>query len=646
MLYRAAMQFRENRQSVTHTDQVLSALQTLSSGVEEAETSTRVYVLTGDPSYLAPYDHSLSSYKAGLEQLRTLTADNPGQQARLAELQPRIEAGMLVMQRLVELRRNQGMEAVLLEVEPDVNRRETEKIHSIVSAMRDEENRLLKQRRQKYDGSVRRTSELFAAGIVIQFGLLLLVCFVFLRDASYRARAAQEIEGTNVRLAAILATTGDGIYQLDQEGRLVYLNPAAETLLGYRQDEIRGRNMHETVHSRTPQGESRPAETCPFLGMLRNGKPYRSLEDWYQRKDGTFITVECTSTPLHMGGEVTGAVFSFHDISERRHREEVLRSTMALQRAIFDSASVGIISTDANGIITTFNPAAERMLQYAAEEVIGKATPAIIHDSDEITRRAAELTRELGVVIAPGFDSFTAKTVRTGIPDEHEWTYVRKDGTRFPVCLSVTPLLDGAGNVNGFMGIAEDITERKRAEAALRESEVKLREALERERSAARIDFLTGILNRRGFYEIAGSESQRSRRYKRPLSLVYVDLDNFKGVNDSMGHDAGDALLVEVAGVIRSEVRGTDTVGRLGGDEFAVLLPETDQEHGRVVVEKVQKQLTEAMHQRRWPVTFSIGLISFQIPPDSIEEMVRDADRVMYSVKLKGKNSVAVHGMS
>jgi diguanylate cyclase (GGDEF)-like protein len=316
---------------------------------------------------------------------------------------------------------------------------------------------------------------------------------------------------------------------------------------------------------------------------------------------------------------------------------------MALQRAIFDSASVSIISTDAHGMITTFNSAAERMLQYATDEMVGKATPAVIHDAAEIVRRAGELSRELGVTIAPGFDSFMAKTVRTGIPDENEWTYVRKDGTRFPVRLSVTPLRDAAGNINGFMGIAEDITERKKAEAALSDSETKLKEALQREKNAARIDFLTGILNRRGFYEIAATEAQRARRCHRPLALMYVDLDNFKAVNDSLGHETGDELLIKVAATIHSTVRGTDVVARLGGDEFAVLLPETDQEAGLTVVRKVQEQLLEGMRQENWPVTCSIGLTSFRDAPESVEEMVRRADAVMYSVKLKGKNSVAAH---
>ena len=492
---------------------MLNALQDLTTSLEEAQTATRVYVLTGEESYLAPYNSELASHQAALDTLRRLTADNPSQQSRVAELQPRLEKGLQTLKHLVELRRTQGMEAVLMQVTPEENRRQMEEIRSSIFAMRDEEHRLLDKHRAEYDASVRRTSELFAAGMVVQFVLVLLVCGVFLRDASYRAQTAREIEGTNVRLSTILGTTGDGIYQLDHEGRLVFLNAAGERLLGYKLSEIRGHNMHELIHSRTPQGEFRPAETCPYLAVLRNGEPYRSAEEWYQRKDGSFITVECTCTPLRMGGEITGAVFSFHDITERKHREEILRSTMALQRAIFDSASVGIVSTDAHGMISAINSAAERMLQYSAEELVGKATPAIMHDSGEIAQRASELSRELGVTVTPGFDTFIAQAMRTGVPDENEWTFIRKDGGRLPVRLSISLLRDAAGEISGFVGIAEDITERKKAEAALRESEALLKEALAREQSAARMDFLTGILNRRGFYEIATSEAQRSRRY-------------------------------------------------------------------------------------------------------------------------------------
>ncbi len=152
---------------------------------------------------------------------------------------------------------------------------------------------------------------------------------------------------------------------------------------------------------------------------------------------------------------------------ELRRTETALRKSDAFQKAILAGADCSIISTTADGIITTFNAAAERMLGYTAGEVIGRKTPVPIHDADEVKRRAEELSAELGRRIEPGFEVFVAKS-RGGQPEEREWTYVRKDGSRFPVLLSVTGLCDGAGQPIGFLGVARDITERKRQEESLR----------------------------------------------------------------------------------------------------------------------------------------------------------------------------------
>ncbi|MBD2171183.1 PAS domain S-box protein [Nostoc sp. PCC 7120 = FACHB-418] len=141
-----------------------------------------------------------------------------------------------------------------------------------------------------------------------------------------------------------------------------------------------------------------------------------------------------------------------------------------LQQAILNSANYTIISTTPDGIILTFNAAAQRWLGYTAEEVIGKKTPEMIHDKNEVVKVAQELSQELGVTIEPGFEAFVAKA-RLGQVEEREWTYIRKDGSRFPVLLSVTPLYDAEKNITGFLGIGSDITARKAAEAALRESE-------------------------------------------------------------------------------------------------------------------------------------------------------------------------------
>lgn len=148
------------------------------------------------------------------------------------------------------------------------------------------------------------------------------------------------------------------------------------------------------------------------------------------------------------------------------------------QQKLLDSAEYSIISTDANGIIVSFNTAAQRMLGYRPEELIGKHTPYIFHDCDEVVRRAAELSSELGRTVLPGFEAFVAKS-GPGKAEEREWTYIRKNGTRFSVLLSVTTLHDRTGKITGYMGIAADLTESKQAQIRLRDSNARYRTLFE-----------------------------------------------------------------------------------------------------------------------------------------------------------------------
>jgi PAS domain S-box-containing protein len=158
------------------------------------------------------------------------------------------------------------------------------------------------------------------------------------------------------------------------------------------------------------------------------------------------------------------------NISQLQQTDMALQSTMSFQQAILDSANYTIISTDTNGTICSFNTTAEKWLGYTAVEVVGKTTPAIIHDLDEVVQRAKELSQELNCVIEPGFEVFVAKA-RLGQIDEQEWTYVAKDGSRFPVLLSVTALQDQKSQLNGFLGIGKNIKRRKEAEQSLLKSE-------------------------------------------------------------------------------------------------------------------------------------------------------------------------------
>jgi diguanylate cyclase (GGDEF)-like protein len=153
-------------------------------------------------------------------------------------------------------------------------------------------------------------------------------------------------------------------------------------------------------------------------------------------------------------------------------------------------------------------------------------------------------------------------------------------------------------------------------------------------------DALTGLPNRGSFMARLDDELARAARYGRAFTLAYVDLDNFKAVNDLEGHDAGDELLRRIADTLRSSTRQTDVLGRLGGDEFAAVLPETTGSATGSVLENMRKQLIKTMANGGWPVTFSIGAVTFEVPIDTGREALQVADQAMYAVKRSGKDGI------
>lgn len=159
---------------------------------------------------------------------------------------------------------------------------------------------------------------------------------------------------------------------------------------------------------------------------------------------------------------------------------------------------------------------------------------------------------------------------------------------------------------------------------------------------AASQDALTGLANRRTFYEMAQLELGRSKRYDEVFTIAYLDADDFKQVNDSYGHAAGDELLRQAAAALRQHTRQIDTVARLGGDEFAILLPTTDETGARKALTKLQLLLAEAMSRQRWSVTFSLGAVTFRQPCASVDDLMCKVDEVIYQVKRRGKNGLAL----
>jgi diguanylate cyclase (GGDEF)-like protein len=174
---------------------------------------------------------------------------------------------------------------------------------------------------------------------------------------------------------------------------------------------------------------------------------------------------------------------------------------------------------------------------------------------------------------------------------------------------------------------------------------IRLNRALQHEQELARTDFLTGVLNARFFHELAQMEINRSVRYKRPFTIAFIDVDNFKTVNDTFGHTTGDTVLRAIAMHMKAHLRKTDIVARVGGDEFVVLLPETNSQTAPVVISNMQRALLNEMNENGWSVTFSTGVLTLSAPRLSVDEMLGRADQLMYIVKNSGKNNIqyAIH---
>lgn len=396
--------------------------------------------------------------------------------------------------------------------------------------------------------------------------------------------------------------------------RCVYLNRAAEAM-AEPHGKLAGNLLWSTFLQTFPE---RGEIFAKYKMVALTGEMQADEVSW--DRDGTTLTYLRQVVAMPQGIAVT-----YRDITQKKRLRQKLEYSNRLRTAIVESAAYPIISTDVNGTILTFNQAAERMLWYRADELVGKATPAIFHDAEEIRNRAASLSHELGYTVAPGFEVFAAKAKKE-LKEEHEWTYVRKDGSRFPVRLSVTALRDEAGTVHGFLGIAYDISEQRRAEEYIRH--------------IALHDALTGLPNRALLDDRVTVAIEQQHRNHTSFALAMMDIDRFKHINDSMGHHIGDRLLKEFAERVKSCLRPADTLARMGGDEFVVLLPESDEAGAKHVIERIRHALAPPINVgvQEIHITSSIGISIFPHDGPNLHELLRCADVAMYWVKEHGRN--------
>ena len=273
---------------------------------------------------------------------------------------------------------------------------------------------------------------------------------------------------------AIFHSVSDGLITINERGKIETVNPAAERLFGYVAAEVIGQDLSVLVPVLYPIDHD--GDCVHFAGAAEARLDGAGREVSGQRKDGSAVPIDLALNEMWLRGQrhFVGVV---RDITARKEAEEALLKAGALQSAIFNSANFSSIATDAKGVIQIFNVGAERMLGYAAGDVMNKITPADISDPQEVIARAQALSVELGTPITPGFEALVFKASR-GIEDIYELTYIRKDGSRFPAVVSVTALRDAQNAIIGYLLIGTDNTARKQIEAERLSLDERLRDSL------------------------------------------------------------------------------------------------------------------------------------------------------------------------
>ena len=349
-----------------------------------------------------------------------------------------------------------------------------------------------------------------------------------------------------------------------------------------------------------------------------------SFEARIVRKDGVVRQVEVLAEVKRDINDSAGYLFGIiRDITER-HEERTQTERLAW---ILENTSEMILLTDPNGRITWVNRAFERTTGYSLDEAKGRKPGDLLQgpdsDPDTIRFMRERINRN---------ESFTTEVLN----------YTR-GGTRYWVRIACQPEHDPDGTLRGFTAIESNITEEKEIRLNLAE-EIERRKRLEKQlRHLATHDELTQLPNRRHFIQQGAEELERARRHNRELSVLIVDLDLFKDVNDRYGHSVGDEVLQGFAQRCRDVLRESDLAARIGGEEFAILLPETNRQDARQAAERLRHAMADQpIESRAGPVTatLSIGAATLGSENTSMERMLQEADKRLYQAKEEGRNQV------
>jgi diguanylate cyclase (GGDEF)-like protein/PAS domain S-box-containing protein len=404
----------------------------------------------------------------------------------------------------------------------------------------------------------------------------------------------------------LIRSSPDGILAVDRDFRITEWNLSMERMFGEDREYAVGLALDE-IPFMLETGEA---------ARIRTGLDGQNIQprEFACRipgadKESYFETL---MAPLRdRTGQIQGAVLRIRDITERKWAEEQLRRASLYARSLIEADLDPLVTISVEGKIMDSNAAAARATGVPLERLTGSDFSEYFTDPD----RARAAYRE----------AFTKGAVKN-----YPLTMRQVSGNLTEVLYNASVFHSEKGEVAGVLAVARDISERRRAERA---------------EEVARRDGLTDLYNHRTFYEFLREEAVRAQRFNRPVSLLMLDIDHFKRVNDAYGHEAGDVVLKGLSGLLVQQVRAVDRVCRYGGEEFTVILPETDVAMAMQIAERMRAEVGRQPFDigggKTIGITVSIGVATYPQHVDSPEEVVKAADIALYAAKLAGRNRVS-----
>ncbi len=430
-----------------------------------------------------------------------------------------------------------------------------------------------------------------------------------------RRLAEEALRTSEAKFRGLFESIAEGVYQSGRDGRLRSVNPGFLAILGYERAEELYRieelaslywnpdDRAEFFRRVEAEGEIRNAE---FVLRRRDGQPVVVLENARAVRDGS--------------GEITGYEGTIVDITERKRTEQAMFAEKERAQVTLQSIGDAVISTDAQGRIEYINPVAENLTTWRLDEARGRPIAEVLTLVDESTR--APIDNPLLCVLG---------RTHSRSATEHA-VLITRSGHEVAIQETAAPICDRQGEVIGAVMVFHDVTHERRLKRALSYQ--------------ASHDALTGLINRREFDSRLCTAVSAAQRGEATHALLYIDLDQFKVVNDTCGHPAGDRLLRDITGLLQSRVRASDTIARLGGDEFGVLLESCTLEQATRIADGIRQSIRD--YRFTWgavslSIGASVGVVQIRCDTGSVANLMSAADIACYAAKEEGRNRIHLY---